>query len=80
MQEINLNIRLTGELAAIVNEMLNRGYSTSGEDLVRASIISYGTHLGVISPKTLHKEVTRKMKASGRRYSDDEIAEQVERL
>ena len=80
MQEINLNIKLTGELAAMVNEMLNRGYSTSSEDLIRASIISYGTHLGVMSPKTLHKEVIKKIKASGKKYTDDEIIAQIENL
>lgn len=80
MQEINLNIKLTGELAVMVNKMLNRGYSTSNEDLIRASIISYGTHLGLISPKTLHKDVIKKIKASGKKYTDDEIIAQVENL
>ena len=80
MQEININIKLTGDLAVVVNEILNRGYSTSGEDLIRASIISYGTHLGLISPKTLHKEVLKKIKASGKKYTDDEIIAQIENL
>lgn len=80
MQEINLNIKLTGELAAMINEMLNRGYSTSAEDLIRASIISYGTHLGLISPKMLHKDVIEKIKASGKQYTDNEIIAQIENL
>jgi len=80
MQEINLNIKLRGELAAMVNEMLNRGYSASKEDLIRASIISYGAHLGVISPGTLHRDALKKIKASGKKYADDEIKKQIDHL
>ncbi|PKP58400.1 MAG: hypothetical protein CVT89_02905 [Candidatus Altiarchaeales archaeon HGW-Altiarchaeales-2] len=80
MQEINLNVKLTSDLAAIVNELIDRGYSVSKEDLIRASLISYGARLGIISPKTLHKEVHKKIKASGKKYTDDEIAKEIENL
>ncbi|OQX22538.1 MAG: hypothetical protein BWK75_00515 [Candidatus Altiarchaeales archaeon A3] len=80
MQEINLNVKLTSDLAAIVNELINRGYFVSKEDLIRASIISYGARLGIISPKILHEDVLRKIKASDKKYTDDEIAKQMENL
>jgi len=52
----------------------------SKEDLIRASIISYGACHGIISPKILHEDVLRKIKAGGKKYTDDEIAKQVENL
>ncbi|NCN64541.1 MAG: hypothetical protein GW779_03830 [Candidatus Altiarchaeum hamiconexum] len=73
-------MKLTSDLAVIVNELINRGYSVSKEDLIRASIISYGACHGIISPKILHEDVLRKIKAGGKKYTDDEIAKQVENL
>lgn len=36
--------------------------------------------LGLISPKTMHKEAMEKIKASGIEYTDEEIEKQLEEV
>ena len=38
MNEISINIKLKGEIAQLVNDIINKGYSESKGDLVRNSI------------------------------------------
>ena len=77
MESIELDLRLKGDMANTVKELISRGYSDTEEDLVRAAITFYATQLGLISPKSLHKNILRKMQLSGKKYSDEEIKRQI---
>ena len=57
MESIELDLRLKGYMANTVRELISRGYSDSEEDLVRAAITFYASQLGLISPKSLHKNI-----------------------
>ena len=80
MESIELDFRLKGDMANTVRELISRGYSDSEEDLVRAAIIFYASQLGLISPKSLHKNILRKIKLSGRKYSDEDIKQQIKEI
>lgn len=80
MESIELDLRLKGDVANTVKELINRGYSDSKEDLVRAAITFYASQLGLISPKSLHKSIIGKIKLSGIKYSDDEIKQQIKEI
>lgn len=80
MGEVAINVRLKGDIARLVNDIIKKGYSESKGDLVRNSIILYALKLGLISPKALRRDATEKIKASGIRYSDKEIREQLGEL
>ena len=77
MESIELGLRLKGDMANTVKELINRGYSDSKEDLVRAAITFYASQLGLISSKSLHKNIIRKIKLSGKKYDDQEIKQQI---
>ena len=80
MESIELDLRLKGDMANTVRELISRGYSDSEEDLVRAAITFYASQLGLISPKSLHKNILRKIKLSGRKYSDKDIKQQIKEI
>lgn len=80
MSEISINIKLKGEIAQLVNDIINKGYSESKGDLVRNSIIFYAMKLGLFSPKTLHNVALEKIKASGIKYTDEEISKQLKEI
>jgi len=80
MSSTAFTLRLKGDVAALVDELMRRGYSESKTELVRTSLITYGMQLGLFPPKKLHKRVLSKMKASGKKYSDREIREQISKL
>lgn len=80
MESIELEISLKGDVANVVNELIHRGYSESKQDLVRTAIIFYATQLGLVSPKSLHKNILRKIKLSGKKYSDEEIKHQIREI
>ena len=80
MGEVAINVRLKGEIARLVNDIIRKGYSESKGDLVRNSILLYAMKLGLISPKTMHREAMEKIKASGIEYTDEEIEKQLEEV
>ena len=80
MSEIAINVKLKGDVARLVNDMIKKGYSESKGDLVRNSIILYAMKLGLISSKALHKDALDKIEASGIKYSDEEIIKQLEEI
>lgn len=80
MGEVAINVKLKGNTARLVNDIIKRGYSESKGDLVRSSIIFYAMKLGLISPKTLRKEAMDKIKASGIKYTNEEIRKQIEEI
>ncbi|GFO97664.1 hypothetical protein ig2599ANME_1869 [groundwater metagenome] len=80
MNEVAINVKLRGDTARLVNDIIKKGYSESKGDLVRNSIILYAVKLGLISPKALHREVMEKIKASGIKYTDEEIEKQIEEI
>ncbi len=80
MKTENFTVRLRGDVAEVVDELVSRGYSESKTEAIRTSLAFYGMHLGLISPKKLHKKVLAKMKNSGKRYSDEEINEQLKSI
>lgn len=80
MSEVAINVKLKGDIARIVNDIIKKGYSESKGDLVRNSIILYAIKLGFISPKTLHREIIEKIKTSDIKYTDEEIKQQLEEI
>lgn len=80
MSEIAINVKLKGDIALLVNDIIKKGYSESKGELVRNSIILYAMKLGLISPKALHKDALDKIEASGIKYSDEEIMKQLEEI
>ncbi len=80
MNEVAINVKLRGDIARLVNDIIKKGYSESKGDLVRNSIILYAMKLGLISSKALHREVMEKIKASGIKYTDEEIEKQIEEI
>ncbi|MBI5253189.1 MAG: hypothetical protein HY930_02155 [Euryarchaeota archaeon] len=80
MSEVAINVKLKGNTARLAKDIIKKGYSESKGELVRNSIIFYAMKLGLISPKTLHKEAMEKIKASGIKYTYEEIREQIEEV
>lgn len=80
MGNVNFTVRLKGDIAEIVDELIYRGYSESKTEAIRTSLIFYGMQLGLISPKMMHKRVFERMRASGKKYSDEEIKKQIRSL
>ena len=77
MKTQTFTVRLKGDVAEVVDELVSRGYSESKTEAIRTSLVFYGLQLGLISPKRLHKKVLEKMRKSGKSYSDQEIKEQL---
>ena len=77
MKTGNFTVRLKGDVADIVDELVSRGYSESKTEAIRTSLVFYGMQLGLISPKRLHRKVLGKMKKSGKKYTDEDIKEQL---
>ncbi len=80
MSEVAINVKLKGDVARLVNDIIKKGYSESKGDLVRNSIILYAMKLGLISPKALHMGAIEKIKESGIEYTDEEIKRQLEEI
>lgn len=80
MGNVNFTVRLKGDVADVVNEIVRRGYSESKTEAIRASLIFYGMELGLISSRMMHKRALEKMRASGKRYGDEEIKNQIKSL
>ncbi|MBN2251159.1 MAG: hypothetical protein JW724_03695 [Candidatus Altiarchaeota archaeon] len=77
MKTKTFTVRLKGDVAEVVDELVNRGYSESKTEAIRTSLVFYGMQLGLISSKRLHRKVLKTMKESGKKYSDEEIQEQL---
>ena len=80
MEELKIAVKLKGEVANLAERLIKRGYSTTKADLVKDSIIFYGMQLGLTSPRRLHKTVLGKIKYSGKKFSDEEIKEQIRKI
>jgi len=80
MGNVNFTVRLKGDVAEVVDELIRRGYSESKTEAIRTSLILYGMQLGLISSKTMHKRVLEKMRSSRKKYSDEEIKKQIKSL
>ncbi|MEM2918163.1 MAG: hypothetical protein QXY62_01505 [Candidatus Altiarchaeota archaeon] len=80
MESTIFTVRLKGDVAEVVNELVKRGYSESKTEAIRTSLVFYGIQLGLISPKRLHKKVLEKMEKSGKSYTDKEIEKQLKNL
>lgn len=80
MKEVTFTVRLKGDVADLVTDLVNRGYSGSKTEAIRTSLIFYGIRLGLISPKMLHKKALIKIAKSNERYSDKEIERQISEL
>lgn len=80
MSEVAINVKLKGDAARLVDDIIQRGYSESKDELVRNSIILYAIKLGLISPKTLHRGVLDEIKSSRVKYTDNEIKEHLRAL
>ncbi len=80
MNEVAINVKLKGDIARLVNDIIEKGYSESKGDLVRNSIIFYAMKLGLFSPKALHKDALAKIRESGIKYTDEEIMKQIKEI
>lgn len=80
MKNMAFTLRLKGETASLVNELMDKGYSESKTELFRTALIFYAVQLGIISPKMLHKKVLEEIKKTGKKYSDKEIEEQIKSI
>ncbi len=73
--QVNFTVRLSGESANVLNELVERGYCGSKTEAVRAALLSYALKLGVISPNELFRKTAERIRKRG--YSDDEIKKQI---
>ncbi|MFZ2455072.1 MAG: hypothetical protein WAX07_01160 [Candidatus Altiarchaeia archaeon] len=80
MKSNTFTVRLKGDVADVVDELVSRGYSESKTEAIRTSLVFYGMQLGLITPKKLHKKVLGDIKKSGKKYSDKEIEAQLKGL
>ena len=80
MYEMVLDVRLKGDVANLMDRLIKKGYAESKEDLLRTSLTFYGMQLGLLSPKTLHRDILREIRMSGKHYSDEDIKEQIKRI
>ena len=80
MNEMVLDVRLKGDVANLMERLIKKGYAESKEDLIRTSLVFYGMQLGLLSPNTLHRNVLRKIRMSGRHYTDEQIKEQIKKI
>lgn len=80
MESTTFTVRLKGDVAEVVDELVKRGYSESKTEVIRTSLVFYGMQLGLISPKRLHRKVLERMEKSGKKYSDKEIEKQLKNL
>ncbi len=78
--ETVFTLRLKGDVANLVNELMDKGYSESKTELIRTSLVFYGMKLGLFSPKRSHKNVLRSIKRSGKRYTDEQVGQQIASL
>ncbi len=80
MESTTFTVRLKGDVAGVVNELVKRGYSESKTEAIRAALVFYGMKLGLISSRQLHRKVLEEMRRSGKSYSDKEIKRQLKEL
>lgn len=80
MKSSTFTVRLKGDVAEVVDELVRRGYSESKTEAIRTSLVFYGMHLGLMKPKMLHEKALDKVKKSGKKYTDEEIKAQLKGL
>ena len=80
MKSIAFTVRLRGQTASVMEDLVRRGYSGSKTELVRTALLFYAMQLGFLAPKALHRNVLKRIAASGKKYSDKEIREQIQQL
>ncbi len=75
---MDFTVRLRGESARLMQEMIDKGYFESKTEAIRAGILKIGLDLGLVSRQKLHQEVLDAIKKSGKKYSVEEVRRQIE--
>ncbi len=78
--DITLTVRLKGEPAQILNEIVEKGFSGSKNEAIRTSLIFYAIQLGLISPKMLHKRIKTEISKTGVTYTENEVKRQIKAI
>ena len=76
MENVNFTVRLSGESARILNQLVNRGYSGSKTEAVRTALISYALKLGLLNGSELFDRTAKRVSAKG--YNDEEVQAQID--
>lgn len=80
MHSMAFTLRLKGETASLVDELMKKGYSESKTELFRTALIFYAMQLGIISPNFLYKSIVKEIEKTGKRFSDREIQKQIDSI
>lgn len=75
---MDFTLRLRGQSAELLNELVEEGYSGSKTEAVRAALVAYALQLGLFSRKKLRDNALRAVRASGKSYSDAQIRRQID--
>ena len=76
MERVNFTVRLSGESARALNELVSRGYSGSKTEAVRAALIRYALEVGLISGRNLFRKTAERVSRKG--YTETEIQSQID--
>ncbi|MFQ6086174.1 MAG: hypothetical protein ACE5OY_07960 [Candidatus Bathyarchaeia archaeon] len=74
MTKEKLLVRLGGEAAEMLNELVRRGYFSTKTEVIRAGILKLGETFGLIRhPSYYWRELGEEIRRSGKRLTHDEI-------
>lgn len=73
---VDFTVRLRGESANALNNLVARGYCASKTEAVRAAIIRYALEMGLLSGSQLFARTAKRVSAKG--YTDEEIQRQID--
>lgn len=75
---MDFTIRLRGEPARLLQEMLDKGFVESKTEAVRQALIYYASDIGLMSSKPLLEKSLKTYKSLGKNYTENEVGRQIE--
>lgn len=72
---VDFTVRLRGESANILKELVDRGYCASKTEALRTALIRYGLEMGLIPHRQMLKRIQDQVSKKG--YTEEEIKAQI---
>ncbi len=73
---VDFTVRLRGESAHMLEQLVKNGYCASKTEAVRAAVIRYALEMGLLSGSQLFARTAKRINARG--YTDEEIQRQID--
>ncbi|MEK6954654.1 MAG: hypothetical protein AABX01_06595 [Candidatus Micrarchaeota archaeon] len=74
----DFTVRLRGNSAQLLKEMIDLGYCESKTEAVRTALLRYGMELGLVNGTKMLEDVQEAIKKSGKKYSEEEVGRHIE--